>query len=113
MAQAIASNACHGVGLGRPLAAEPYLCRDLLSGRVSGALENFAPMPQITQSSGTQIHQIGKGETAISDFSDEAEVARWVKAFKEDSERRNKILPKVDSSGYPWLKATAGFEYLK
>lgn len=113
MAQAITSNACHGVGIGRPLAAEPFFCRDLLSGRVAGAIENYVPLPQNTQASGTQIHQIGKAEAAISDWSHEGEVQRWIKANEEEMQRKISILPKVDSSGYPFLHAEVGFEYLK
>lgn len=112
MASAISSGACHGVGIGRPLAAEPFLCRDLLSGRAIGAIENYVPLPQNTQASGSQIHQVGKGDNAVSDWSDEGEVARWVSANEKETERKISILPKVDSSGYPVLKAEVGFEYL-
>lgn len=36
MAQAVSGNACDGVGIGRPLGAEPYLCKEILEGRVTG-----------------------------------------------------------------------------
>lgn len=45
MAQAIKDNACDGIGIGRPLGAEPYLCKELLSGRITGgksALHSWA-----------------------------------------------------------------------
>lgn len=39
MARAVAEGACDGVGIGRPLGAEPYLCKELLEGRVTGGKE--------------------------------------------------------------------------
>ena len=41
MSQAVKDGACDGVGIGRPLGAEPYLCKEILEGRVTGALENY------------------------------------------------------------------------
>jgi 2,4-dienoyl-CoA reductase-like NADH-dependent reductase (Old Yellow Enzyme family) len=113
MVKAVSEGACDGVGIGRPLAAEPYLCREILAGKVTGAIENFVPLPLNTQSSGTQLHQIGLGENLISDWSVEEEVKRWVEANEKETQRKISILPKVDSSGYAPLKAEAGFAYLK
>jgi tRNA-dihydrouridine synthase len=113
MTTAIENGACDGVGIGRPLSAEPYLCRDILSGKIDGAIENFMPLPLNTQASGTQLHQIGKGHERISDYSVESEVKRWVEANEKETERKISILPKVDSSGYPMIRAEAGYAYLK
>jgi tRNA-dihydrouridine synthase len=113
MHSAIATGACDGIGLGRPLSAEPYLCRDILQGKIDGAIENFMPLPFNTQASGTQLHQIGKGHEEISDWSVRSEVERWVEACKKEDERKISILPKVDSSGYPMIRAEAGYAYLK
>lgn len=113
MTAAIQGGACDGVGIGRPLSAEPYLCRDILQGKINGAIENFMPLPLNTQASGTQLHQIGKGHEKISDYSVESEVKRWVEANDKETERKISILPKVDSSGYPMIQAEAGFAYLK
>lgn len=113
MAKAITEGSCDGIGLGRPLAAEPYLCKEILEGRVNGAIENFVPLPMNTQASGTQIHQVGFGDELISDWSVEEEVKRWEDANKIESDRKISILPKVDSSGYPALKAESGFAYLQ
>lgn len=41
MARAVQDGACDGVGIGRPLGAEPYLCKEILEGRVTGAIENL------------------------------------------------------------------------
>ena len=49
MVRAVQDGACDGIGIGRPLGAEPYLCKELLEGKITGALENFVPLPQNTQ----------------------------------------------------------------
>lgn len=113
MARAVSEGSCDGIGMGRPLAAEPFLCKEILEGRVNGAIENFVPLPLNTQASGTQIHQVGLGDELISDWSVESEVKRWEDANEEETERKKSVLPKVDSSGYPILKAEKGFAYLQ
>jgi hypothetical protein len=95
------------------LGAEPYLCKEILEGSVSGAIENFIPLPKNTQATGSQLHQIGLGDRLISDWSDEEEVKRWLDKDKMEEERKVAILPKVDSSGYARIKAKSGFEYVR
>lgn len=80
---------------------------------VSAAIENFIPLPQNTQATGTQLHQVGHGHARISDWSDEGEVGRWVAACERETARKVAILPKVDSSGYPMLRAEVGFEFVR
>ena len=41
MVRAVQDGACDGIGIARPLGAEPYLCKDILEGRVTGAIENL------------------------------------------------------------------------
>ena len=113
MKRAIDDGACEGIGIARPLSAEPYLCKEILAGRVTGAIENSMPLPKNTQASGSQLHQVGHGDQVISDWSDESEVKRWLDAHEKEEARKLSILPKVDSSGYPPLKAQVGFEYLR
>jgi len=113
MVRAIESRACDGIGIGRPLAAEPYLCKDILSAKITGAIENLVPLPLNTQSSGTQLHQIGHGDSLISDWSVESEVKRWIEGHEKETERKKSMLPKVDSSGYAPLKVERGFAYLR
>ncbi|RVX67421.1 hypothetical protein B0A52_08774 [Exophiala mesophila] len=112
MVKAVQDGATDGIGIGRPLAAEPFLCKELIEGKVSSAIENFMPLPLNTQASGTQLHQIGLGHESISDWSVEAEVKRWTEANEAETKRKMEILPKVDSSGYPSLTAHSGFRYL-
>ena len=113
MVRALQDNACDGVGIGRPLGAEPLLCKHILEGHVKGAIENFVPLPLNTQATGTQIHQVGKGDRLISDWSDESEVKRWQDEYTKETARREAILPKIDSSGYPKLSAQIGIEYVR
>jgi 2,4-dienoyl-CoA reductase-like NADH-dependent reductase (Old Yellow Enzyme family) len=113
MTDAIYSGACDGIGIGRPLGAEPYLCKEILAGRVNSAIENFVPLPKNTQATGTQLHQIGLAHKLISDWSDKPEVQRWLDADSVEEERKMAILPNVDSSGYPPLEARSGYEYVR
>jgi 2,4-dienoyl-CoA reductase-like NADH-dependent reductase (Old Yellow Enzyme family) len=113
MVKAISENSCDGIGLGRPLGAEPYLCRDILNGKVTGALESAIPLPKSTQSTGSQLHQVGRGEDLVSDWSDAEEVERWLEADKIEEERKLKLLPVVDSSGYAPIKAVVGLDFAK
>ncbi|KAG8629098.1 hypothetical protein KVT40_002963 [Elsinoe batatas] len=112
MVKAIQEEACDGVGIGRPLAAEPYFCKELLDGRITGAIDSLVPLPQNTQSSGSLLHQIGRGHRVLSDFSVQEEVDRWLQEFHKETDRKKSILPKVDSSGYPQIRVTSGFAYL-
>jgi hypothetical protein len=115
MVKALEEGSLDGIGIGRPLSQEPYLCKELLERKIDGAIENFMPLPMNTQASGTQLHQIGKGEDYISDWSVKQEVDKWLEANVEESKRKQSILPKIDSSGYPWITAGegGGFAYLK
>lgn len=114
MVHAIESNACDGVGIGRPLSAEPFLCKELLEGKVTGALDTYIPMNMTTGSSGLQLHQIGGGKALISDYSVEEEVERYKEAWKIQNKETTSKLPRVTESEIPtWFEAKYGFEYLK
>lgn len=39
MVQALQDGACDGIGLARPLGAEPYLCKEILEEKITGAIE--------------------------------------------------------------------------
>lgn len=111
MVTAINQGSCDGIGLGRPLAAEPYLCREILNGTVTGALENLSPVSYLTLCSGTQLHQIALGDKTISDWSNQKEVDRWHQALQTENEHKASIFPRIDRSGYPRLIAVNGFNY--
>jgi hypothetical protein len=52
-----------GIGLARPLAQEPHLCKDILEGRVTGAIKQLIPDENFgltNVAAGTQMRQVGK-----------------------------------------------------
>ncbi|KAL9079260.1 MAG: hypothetical protein Q9157_001831 [Trypethelium eluteriae] len=49
MVKALSDGALDGVGIGRPLSMEPFLCKEMLEGRITGAIENKMPLPNHTQ----------------------------------------------------------------
>jgi hypothetical protein len=53
---------------GRLLSAEPYLCKEILEGRVTGALENLVLLPQDAQASRNQLCQLGRREEKVSNL---------------------------------------------
>lgn len=78
-------NALHtvdGIGLARPICQEPRICKDILEGKVKGAIkqridqDNFA---LTNVAAGSQIRQIGKDEEPV-DLSQE----KYEKAFYKD-----------------------------
>lgn len=71
-----------GLGLARPLCQEPRLCRDILSGKVKGAIEQKFDPNDVWDSNlaaGSHIRQIGKDHEPI-DLSKEENVV----AFRKD-----------------------------
>ncbi len=42
MVQAVSEGSCDGVGIGRPLGAEPYLCKEILEGKITGELNELS-----------------------------------------------------------------------
>lgn len=84
----------HGVGLGRPVCQEFHLPRDILDGKVTGALEQKLEQDNFmvtNVAAGAQIRQVGKDEEPI-DLSDEKNVevlqqslGEWQGKMKEDA----------------------------
>ncbi|OLL25162.1 NADH oxidase [Neolecta irregularis DAH-3] len=77
MVNAVKSGATDGIGLARPLSAEPELVKDILSGKVISAIKpTFDGITNMTLiASGVQIAQIGHRKEP-SDFSDETQSAK-------------------------------------
>ncbi|KAL1858526.1 hypothetical protein Plec18170_002725 [Paecilomyces lecythidis] len=88
-----ALDTCDGVGIGRALCQEPYLCAHILSGKVKGALLQKLDMQDFGltgATSGLQIKQIGQDLQPI-DLSKEENVTKvltamgaWIEAKKTD-----------------------------
>ncbi|CAI9627903.1 unnamed protein product [Alternaria burnsii] len=80
-AMAKALDIVDGVGLARPLAQEPHLCKDILDGKVTGAIklaidENNFEVTNIA--AGTQMSQIAKDQEPI-DLSNQENVDAFMK----------------------------------
>jgi 2,4-dienoyl-CoA reductase-like NADH-dependent reductase (Old Yellow Enzyme family) len=87
----------HGIGLGRPAAAEPRLCRDILEGRVYGAAKPAEAMENDIWGgiavAAAQMAQIANGkeplDTSNAQVMDilKADIAQWQKQTLEDGEK--------------------------
>lgn len=87
-----------GVGLARPVCQEPHLCKDILEGKVKGAIQqrlddnNFG---LTNVAAGTQIRQVGKDQEPIDLSKEENEQAfmqdmgEWGQKMAKDSEMQN------------------------
>ncbi|KAG0653015.1 NADH-dependent flavin oxidoreductase nadA [Hyphodiscus hymeniophilus] len=70
-----------GVGLARPVCQEPHLPKDILEGKVTGAIEQKIDQNNFGLTNvvgGTQIRQIGKDQEPV-DFSDQKNVDGFMK----------------------------------
>lgn len=80
-----ALDAIDGIGIARPLCQEPLLCKDILSGRLKGAVEQKIDLTDVsltTLAGGTQIRQLGKGQEPI-DLGDQENVKVFMRALRE------------------------------
>jgi 2,4-dienoyl-CoA reductase-like NADH-dependent reductase (Old Yellow Enzyme family) len=91
-----------GVGLGRAVCQEPLLCRDIVQGKVTGAIRQLLDEKdfQITSvAAGAQMRQIGKGHIPIDLSLEEnkkifmADVGLWREKKSND--------PDLQCYGYP------------
>lgn len=101
-----------GVGLARPVCQEPHLCKDILSGKVTGAIkqipdENNFGLTNVV--AGTQIRQIGKDQEPIlmSDSENHEafmkDMGTWGEKMANDS--------KVQNYGYIDLTSATAVPY--
>ncbi|KAI4728061.1 FMN-linked oxidoreductase [Aureobasidium sp. EXF-10728] len=111
-AMATSIKSIDGVGLARPLCQEPRLCKDILAGKVKGAIKqrpddnNFGITNVVA---GTQIRQIAKDQEPI-DMSDEKneqdfmkDMGEWAQKMSQDS--------KMANYGYIDLTSAAAIPY--
>ena len=90
-----------GVGLGRPICQEPNIAKDMLKGKISGAIvqkvdrDNFGLLITIA---GAQIREIGKDQEPI-DMS----VQENVEAFMKDMGVWSKKMSSGNASIYGFL----------
>ncbi|KAF1355902.1 FMN-linked oxidoreductase [Lizonia empirigonia] len=101
-----------GVGLARPLAQEPHLCKDMLEGKVVGAIKLRIPDENFgltNVAAGTQMRQVGKDHEPI-DLSNEenekafmADMGKWGEKMASDS--------KMESYGYVDIESVQAVPY--
>lgn len=83
-----------GVGLGRPTTQEPHICKDILEGKIKGAIKQRLDESNFgltNVAAGTQIRQIGKDQEPIDLSKEENEQAfmqdmgAWAEKMGKDS----------------------------
>ncbi|OJJ35264.1 hypothetical protein ASPWEDRAFT_51387 [Aspergillus wentii DTO 134E9] len=91
-----------GVGLARPACQEFHLPRDILSGKVTGAIDqkiNQQDFGITSAAAGTQMKQVGKDEQPI-DLSDEKNVEYFQKHLGEWMQKMQKDAATMNLYGY-------------
>ncbi|PIC24489.1 hypothetical protein B9Z55_017814 [Caenorhabditis nigoni] len=95
MANAVITGATQGIGLGRPITAEPDLPKKILEGTVPSAIQdaldqnnyevtNLASNPQIEQMGRNSFEKANQNVSfGLSDFSDKETVERFGKAVED------------------------------
>jgi len=88
------------IGLARPLCAEPYFCRDILSGKITAAKENKGPGGMSTGLAIMQIAAIGAGKE-IPDLSDETTAHKLVNVLMGKGDEEDKPVKDQEARSYP------------
>ncbi|KAH7886742.1 hypothetical protein F5I97DRAFT_1807504 [Phlebopus sp. FC_14] len=85
MAAAINGGFTDVIGVARPLAAEPFLVKDILRGEKHRAKEDKFPPGQLlrTVAAGSQMAEIGNGED-ITDFNNAFNVSRFIAKMQKE-----------------------------
>lgn len=88
------------IGLGRPLCAEPYFCRDILSGAITEARENKGDGSISTGLAIMQLAAIGAGKD-VPDLSDKATVDKLVNVLMGKGNEEDKPIKDQEARSYP------------
>ena len=99
MVDAVNGGATAMIGLARPLCAEPYFCRDILSGKITEARENKGDGGISTGLAIMQLAAIGAGKD-IPDLSDEKTVQKLVNVLMGKGDEDDKPIKDQESSSY-------------
>ncbi len=98
-----------GVGLARPVTQEPLLCRDILAGKVKGAIKQLFDEDDFGLTNvvaGSQMRQIGKDQEPLDGSSREVvdafmkDMGVWGEAMGKDAQGMNKY-GYVDTDSLP------------
>jgi len=88
------------IGLARPLCAEPYFCRDILSGKITQARENKGDGRVSTGLAIMQLAAIGAGKD-VPDLADEATVKKLVDVMMGKGNEEDKPIKDQEARAYP------------
>jgi 2,4-dienoyl-CoA reductase-like NADH-dependent reductase (Old Yellow Enzyme family) len=87
-----------GVGFARPVCQEPHFCKDILEGKITGAIDQKLDQNNFgltNVAAGTQIRQVGKDEEPIDLSKDEnvqafmKDMGTWGQKMQEDASSMN------------------------
>lgn len=101
-----ALNTVDGIGLGRPLAQEPHLPADILTGRVQGAIAqklDHNDFQLAVVAAGTHIRQLGRDEEPV-DLSVQENVEGFMKDVRAWTEKLSKD---AEMKEYEYMDLTA------
>lgn len=110
-----------GVGLARPLCQEPHLCRDILSGKVKGAIEQRFDPNDIGPSNlaaGVLLRHISKDYEPVDLSLEEnvvaykKDIAIWMEAQGKQTEKEASLRVSKDGSVYWFPDLTAATPYI-
>lgn len=105
-----------GVGLARVLCQEPRFCKDVLDGKVTGAIHQKLDPDDFgitTVAGGTQIRQLGKDEEPVDLSVQEnvdafmADVGKWMEKFGQDKEGKEYGYVDLTTKAVPYVASTA------
>lgn len=104
-----ALGAVDGVGIGRPLCHEPFLCRDILAGRAPAAACSLIEDDEFVLSlaaAGAQVRRMGEGGTPV-DFRSEESKARFLEDARVWAEEG---VADTDRMRYGWVQMSEPVE---
>jgi len=105
-----------GIGLARPLCQEPALCRDIISGKVKGAIKQSLDQDNFgltNVAAGTHIRQIGKNHEPIDLSHDQnvqqflKDMGAWAEALGKDEKMERFGYIDLSGPAAPYATATA------
>ena len=102
-----------GCGLARPVCQEPHLCKDILEGKVTGAIDQKLDQQNFgltNVAAGTQIRQVGKDQEPI-DLSKQSNVDLFMKDMGTWGQKMQEDGSKMNMYGYVDLDSYKGKPY--
>lgn len=102
-----------GVGLGRPVCQEFHLCKDILDGKITGAIDQKLDQQNFgltNVAAGTQIRQVGKDQEPI-DLSQQENVDAFMEDMGTWGQKMQEDAASMNMYGYVDLQSVKGEPY--